>query len=109
MTADRTRHGASASGVTWGAPDLEARVLESAGQAVIATDLNGRVLYWNPAATELYGWSGAEAVGRPVAELVGHANDVQLADMVTTALAGGAWTGEIIVRHREGRPFPLAL
>lgn len=43
--------------------------LDSIGDAVLATDAERRVTRMNPAAEELTGWSGAEALGRPVDEV----------------------------------------
>ncbi len=46
-------------------------ILESQGTAVIVTDVNGVVAYWNRAAQELYGWTTKEAVGRTIEDLLG--------------------------------------
>jgi PAS domain S-box-containing protein len=43
--------------------------LSSIGDAVIATDLDGRVHYTNPVAQGLCGWSGAEASGKPLEDV----------------------------------------
>lgn len=47
-------------------PGLEA-VSQQLPQAVIATDLDGNVVYLNPAAAALTGWSAAEALRQPLA------------------------------------------
>jgi len=38
--------------------------------AIVTTDLDEWVTSWNPAAEHLFGWSEAEALGRPIEELV---------------------------------------
>ncbi len=52
------------------AVDLQASLLEAVGQAVVAWDRAGRVIYWNEAATGLFGWSAEEALGRETTDLV---------------------------------------
>ena len=48
---------------------FQANLLGAVGSAVIATDLNGIVLYWNPAAEKLYGWSSSDALGRNIVDV----------------------------------------
>jgi PAS domain S-box-containing protein len=53
--------------------DSESRtrmILESAHDAFVAIDRDGVVRRWNRAAEELFGWTAAEAVGRPLAALI---------------------------------------
>ena len=45
-------------------------LLDAVEQSVIATDREGRILYWNRFAEELYGWGAEEAVGRNIADLL---------------------------------------
>ena len=47
-----------------------AAAVESSGDAIIASDLDGTIEAWNPAAGRLYGYTQAESVGRPIAMLV---------------------------------------
>uniref|UniRef100_UPI002ADE7C8B PAS domain S-box protein n=1 Tax=Tepidiforma sp. TaxID=2682230 RepID=UPI002ADE7C8B len=41
-----------------------ASIVEYSGDAIVATDLDGRITAWNRAAEQLYGYSAAEALGR---------------------------------------------
>ena len=53
--------------------DSESRtrmILESAHDAFVAIDRDGVIRRWNRAAEELFGWTAAEAVGRPLAALI---------------------------------------
>ena len=49
--------------------DWLSALLTSIGDAVIATDDRGRVLFINPVAESLCGWGSADAVGRPLDEV----------------------------------------
>lgn len=46
-----------------------AATLSSVGDAVLATDIEGRVTYLNPSAEVLTGWTSLEATDRPVSEI----------------------------------------
>ncbi len=46
-----------------------AATLNSVGDAVLATDIEGRVTYLNPSAELLTGWTFSEATDRPVSEI----------------------------------------
>src|SRR3990170_5233785 len=64
-------------------------VMSSIGDAVIATDTEGRVTFLNPAAQSLTGWSQKEAVGRPlgaVFRVVSEDTGRHLDDLVTKVM-----------------------
>jgi PAS domain S-box-containing protein len=86
---------------------FQSHLLEAVGQAVIASDSAGTVLYWNKAAEDLYGWSKADAEGRNVADLVVAPAAAAEAERIMERLrAGEAWSGEFAVRRRDGSVFP---
>ena len=45
--------------------------LSSIGDAVIASDTNGRITFLNPVAVTLTGWQSEEALGRPIQSVSG--------------------------------------
>lgn len=51
-------------------PALAADVLHRAADAVIQIDRSDSIVYWNRGATELYGFSSDEALGRSLTELI---------------------------------------
>lgn len=47
-----------------GSNDPGTALLASASDAIIATDREGRITFWNPGAERIFGFSAAEAVGQ---------------------------------------------
>jgi diguanylate cyclase (GGDEF)-like protein/PAS domain S-box-containing protein len=83
------------------------RLLDAVGQAVIATDPLGKVIYWNSAAQELYGWSAEEVMGRPIVEVTPSEDLAEQAqEIMGELMAGRSWTGEFTVRRKDGTTFP---
>jgi diguanylate cyclase (GGDEF)-like protein/PAS domain S-box-containing protein len=86
---------------------LHAALLDAVGQAVVATDLAGQIIYWNRAAEQMYGWTTSEAVGRLLFDLLPSPLSAEQTVAVMTAVtAGDSWTEDIMVPHRDGREFP---
>jgi PAS domain S-box-containing protein len=88
------------------ASKLEDLLIEGAA-AVIATDLEGVITHWSVGAQRLYGWSGEEAIGLPLVDLLVSACDREQAveNMETIRLTGG-WEGEFDVRRKDGSSMP---
>ncbi len=88
--------------------------LHSIGDAVLATDTEGRVTRMNPVAERLTGWPSAEAQGRPVDEVFRIINEQTRASAVVP-VAKVLETGEIqgLANHtvliaRDGTEWPIA-
>ncbi len=79
----------------------QASYLQQARDAIIAMDLNSRIIYWNNGAERLYGWSASEARGRKFSELLCENMPAYQAAYETT-LANGEWTGELCHLRRDG-------
>jgi PAS domain S-box-containing protein len=81
---------------------FQARLLDAVGQSVIATDLEGNILYWNRAAEDLYGYSSEEALGRKLRDLTLSEELLDRAEGVVSDLrAGKTWSGETLLRRNS--------
>jgi PAS domain S-box-containing protein len=87
--------------------------LSSIGDAVIATDTEGRVTFLNPVAEGLTGWSKAEAEGRPLEEVFAILNEHSrrpVANPVQTVLREGVTVGlanHTVLVARDGTERPI--
>jgi PAS domain S-box-containing protein len=85
---------------------FQARLLDAVGEAVIAIDMEGRGLYWNWPAEEMYGWSSEEARGRHIREMIVPKSLQGRAEGIGTQLREGRnWTGEFVVQRKDGTTF----
>ena len=86
---------------------FQAQLLNAVQQAVVATDPEGIVIFWNKFAENLYGWTAEEAVGKTIEELTPspflreHG-----AEIVQRGAVGESWTGEFLVQGKSGKAFP---
>jgi PAS domain S-box-containing protein len=86
---------------------FQAQLLDTVEQAVIATDLEGKITYWNHHAERVYGWTAEEAIGRSVLEVTPAETSMEQAtEIMSRLMAGETWSGEFNVRRRDGRTFP---
>lgn len=86
---------------------LESALLEAVEQAVIATDLEGRITYWNRQAERTYGWRSEEVLGRQILDVTpSAASREQAAEILTCLQQGRRWAGEIQLSRRDGSEFP---
>ncbi|MBY0494706.1 MAG: PAS domain S-box protein [Cyanobacteria bacterium] len=82
----------------------QASLLDKAQDAILVTDLQRRLTFWNKSAERLYGWTANEVLGKVVTELFypgGDAREVQQA--YEDVVARGEWTGELQPHTKSGR------
>ena len=82
----------------------QASLLDKAQDAILVTDLQRRLTFWNKSAERLYGWTAEEALGRSVTDLFypdGDAREVQQA--FQDVVKNGEWTGELQPHTKAGR------
>lgn len=86
--------------------NFQAKLLESVGQALIATDLTGKITFWNKAAENLFGWCEEEALGRNVIDIT--TSDMSREESIGILgklTRGEKWSGEFILKKKDGTEF----
>lgn len=87
---------------------LLSSAMEEAPDGVQIVDMDGYILYSNRAVERMYGFSGEELRRKHVSEM-----NVDLdfaADIIIPCIKKyGCWAGELMVKHRDGREFPVWL
>ena len=73
----------------------QAQLLDSVDQAIVAVDLDRRIIFWNRFAENLYGWTSEEACGQIITDLVTAPSMRSRAEEIVAALRTG--------RSRVGR------
>ena len=87
-------------------PGLDAArpILDALAQPVVVTDLEATILYWNQAATDLYGFSSDEALGQCLYRLIESPPNVFDDDSLDLGMQGrSSLTHQLDGRSRSGQ------
>jgi two-component system cell cycle sensor histidine kinase/response regulator CckA len=79
-------------------------LLDKAPDAIVVSELDGCVTFWNRGAERLSGWSSADAMGRRIEELFGPEAREKIAGARHILDEKGEWRGELHLHNREGNP-----
>ncbi len=86
---------------------FQASLLNQVRNAVIATDEERRITYWNRFAETLYGWRAEEVLGQPALPLLLATDSDETVAALTWAMSQElAWEGELNLRHKDNSVFP---
>lgn len=84
---------------------FHAQLLDSVREAVVASDLEGRITYWGRGAERLYGYSAVEVMGKPYRDFAGPVQPPPADDFRRELLANGCWQGEHLQKNRRNETF----
>ncbi len=95
-------------------------LLDNTRDAVVVHDLDGRIVFWNKAAEQIFGWTRDEAIGRHLAEHM-YVDPKKFQETSRITLEKGEWSGDLrqlskdrrelimeskwaVLREKDGRP-----
>ncbi len=86
------------------------KLLAFASDAIIGTDGNYRIKFWNKSAEQLYGWKAEEVIGKRIEEIVKmeipHKKRLEIRKI---ARKMGSWRGEVIQYDKNGKKLNIEM
>ncbi len=87
---------------------LQQRVIERSRDPICIWELDRGIVAWSSGSEELYGYSGAEALGRRKETLLRTtAPESSFSDVKAALLKNGAWTGLLLHIDKKGRTLSV--
>ena len=87
-----------------------ASVIENSADSILRQDVTGRILSWNKAAEETFGYSAKEAIGQPASILVPSDRKDELRQLAASVQHGVAVKNyETVLRRKDGTRVDVAL
>jgi PAS domain S-box-containing protein len=80
----------------------QATLLDLVRDGILVRDLYGTIVYWSAGATDMYGWSAAEALGKVSHQLVKAEYPRPLTEIEQQVKTAGFWEGEVVHTTRTG-------
>jgi len=84
---------------------LSAQLLDSVKESIVASDMEGQILYWGSGAEKLYGYKAEEVFGKHYRKFAGNIKPSNEEAFQKNIIATGSWHGEHIQKNRNGETF----
>lgn len=86
----------------------QAALLDVATDAIMVRSLEGKILFWNKGAEQLYGWAVSEAIGKNANHLLYKNSASQLTEVGRILREKGEWRGELHQITKSGKEIIVA-
>ncbi|HVM71338.1 MAG TPA: PAS domain S-box protein, partial [Anaerolineales bacterium] len=88
----------------------QASLLNRVNDAIVVSDTETRLIFWNAAAERLYGWKAQEVLGRKIHEILDSQwPGVESPDMWQIINKLGSWRGEVTQARKDGSRVPIEM
>jgi diguanylate cyclase (GGDEF)-like protein/PAS domain S-box-containing protein len=91
----------------------QGELMEHISDAMISCDAQGRIVSWNAAAEQIYGYGRGEALGCDLFALLatefltGEGRPLDVAEVLAEVVRTGRWRGELRERRADGTPLMI--
>jgi PAS domain S-box-containing protein len=86
----------------------QATLLKNISDAVISSDLDFRIISWNEAAHEIYGWKAEEIMGKKLRDVLQtQQSDIKQKEMLVAVRHRGKWISEVKQVKKNGMPIDI--
>lgn len=104
------RHELAAGGASTADDDVASAVFAAAGEGIMVTDADNRIIAVNAEFSRITGYAAAEVLGRDPKLLASQRRDPECVKALWAALrTDGRWSGELWNRRKNGEDYPLWL
>ncbi|HEY3130228.1 MAG TPA: PAS domain S-box protein [Acidobacteriota bacterium] len=86
-----------------------ASALKSVSEAVVITDMEDNILFFNDAFLRTYGYDEEELIGKNIEIVRSQNNPPAVVREILPATLKSGWTGELLNRRKDGTEFPIHL
>jgi len=87
---------------------FQSNLLENVSDAVIATDMQYNIRFWNKTAEKQYGWTAEEVIGQPMEKFIINDYFGCSLDVILQKISqDGSWKGEVTQNRRDGVRIPI--
>ncbi len=82
----------------------QAELVKNVSDAIISTDLSFKIISWNKAAENLYGWTSHDAIGKSISAIIptSYLNNETEEEVLQLFLKNGIWQGEVVQTRIDG-------
>lgn len=87
----------------------QAGLIEDVSDALISSDMQFKVVIWNPAAEKIYQWKASEVMGNSLENILQteYPNEGNSTTAYQELIQTGHWSGEVTQARKDGTRFPV--
>jgi PAS domain S-box-containing protein len=89
---------------------FQASLLDQVNSAIVATNMQFDIIYWNSFAEKLFGWKREEVLGKSVSEIMIRKEHKRVGLRLLDKFRNRKfWSGELTIPHKSGRKIPVEI